>query len=64
MKQLLASKFNKSKTTTRPNIPVKQEESVDMIFNRLISGSGITKRRKICKLIIVIMPVLRFMLIE
>ena len=47
MKQLLASKFNKSKTTTGPNIPVKQEESVDMILNRLISGSVITKRRKI-----------------
>ena len=52
MKQLLASKFNKGKTTTRQSIPIKQEESVDMILNRSISGSEITKRRKICKLII------------
>ena len=51
MKQL-ASRFNKSKTITRPNIPVKQEESVDMVLNRLISGSGIKKDEKVCKLII------------
>ena len=42
----LASQFNKSKPqsmgTTRP-----QEGSTDMAINRLISGSGIKRRRKI-----------------
>ena len=40
-KKKLTSQFNKSKPqsiTTRPNIPVRQEESADMIMNRLISG--------------------------
>ena len=53
----IASRFAKSKpqsitTMTRPKIPVKQEESTDMILNRLISGSGIKKDEKLCKLII------------
>ena len=47
-----SSRFNKSKTTKRPNIPVKQEESVDIVSNRLISGPGIKKDEKVRKLII------------
>ena len=29
-----------------PSLPIKQEESTDMILNRLISGSGIKRRRR------------------
>ena len=30
-----------------PSLPIKQEESTDMILNRLISGSGIKRRRRV-----------------
>ena len=50
MKRLANLKRNNTnpKTAiTRPSNPVKQEESVDMILNRLVSGSGLKIKRKI-----------------
>ena len=45
----LADKFKKPSTPSIPSTPTSvrpQEESTDMILNRLISGSGIKRRRK------------------
>ena len=33
-------------TITKPYNPVKEEESTDMILNRLISGTGLKRKRK------------------
>ena len=44
----LANKFNKPFTPSKPSTQSirPQEESTDIIHNRLISGSGIKRRRK------------------
>ena len=46
----LAGKFNRPSTPSKPSIPTSvkpREESPDIILNRLISGSGIKRKRKI-----------------
>ena len=40
---LIMKKLAKARATTTP----KEEESTDMILNRLISGNGVKRRRKI-----------------
>ena len=49
MKQL--SKMREGSTTKQQKMmliqPIKQQESTTMILNRLISGSGIKRKRKI-----------------